>query len=219
MQIWFTHRRHKDRKDGVEDVKLTFYAMRHKGGEAHLDFMEELNSGKRPGGSLLGTEDTRNSGGRQPSHSGGEVSTEQQHMMLMDSRRADSESENSGLGQADDFTANGFKHSLKRASLPIRKDGVYKRPMTVPTSKAKVGAKDLEVAVISAVEAQLGESLRVDGPQLGMEFDSLPPGAWTHLSQSGGTSLLLAFNSCCGSLHVQNCRGSCFPGNDLLLNG
>lgn len=184
MQIWFTHRRHKDRKDGVEDVKLTFYAMRHKGGEAHLDFMEGLNSGKVPGGSLGGSD---NSGGRQPSYSGGEVNTGQQRM-LVDSRRVDSESENSGLGQSDDCHTNGFsKPSLKRASTLNRKDGIYKRPMTVPPSRAKVQAKDLEVAVISAVEAQLGESLRVDGPTLGMEFDSLPPGAWEHLSQAGVT--------------------------------
>ncbi|CAM6083320.1 unnamed protein product [Calypogeia fissa] len=182
MQIWFTHRRHKDRKDGVEDVKLTFYAMRHKGGEAHLDFMEGLNSGKVPGGSLLGSE---NSGGRQPTYSGGEVNTGQQRM-LVDSRRVDSESENSGLGQADDCNGNGFsKPSLKRGSLVNRKDGVYKRPMTVPPSRAKVQAKDLELAVVSAVEAQLGESLRMDGPTLSMEFDALPPGAWANLQQAG----------------------------------
>lgn len=189
MQIWFTHRRHKDRKDGIEDVKLTFYAMRHKGGEAHLDFMEELNGGKRQGGSLAGTDDTPSSGGRQLSTYSGEVSTGQQHMRV-DRRRSESESENSGLGQSDDFNANGFRPSLKRGRLVNQNDGAYKRPMTIPpSSRTKVAAKDLHLAVVAAVESQLGESLRLDGPKLGMEFDALPPGAWTHLSQNAAVSV------------------------------
>lgn len=35
-----------------------------------------------------------------------------------------------------------------------------------------------ELRAIAFVEAQLGESLREDGPILGMEFDPLPPGAF-----------------------------------------
>lgn len=36
----------------------------------------------------------------------------------------------------------------------------------------------LELRIIASVEAQLGESLREDGPVLGFEFDPLPPGAF-----------------------------------------
>jgi len=36
-----------------------------------------------------------------------------------------------------------------------------------------------EAAAIAAVEAQLGEPLREDGPPLGVEFDPLPPGAFS----------------------------------------
>ena len=35
------------------------------------------------------------------------------------------------------------------------------------------------MAAIAAVEAQLGEPLREDGPPLGLEFDPLPPGAFS----------------------------------------
>lgn len=35
-----------------------------------------------------------------------------------------------------------------------------------------------EATAIAAVEAQLGEPLREDGPPLGVEFDPLPPGAF-----------------------------------------
>lgn len=184
MQIWFTHRRHKDRKDGVEDVKLTFYAMRHKGGEAHLDFMEELNSGKRMGGSFNGREDMVPSNGFQPqSFHGGEISNGH---YIVDKRmerteRTDSESDNSELGEAEDLVGNGYLPPMKRGSMVNRKDrGVYKRPLPVPP-RGKPGAHELENAAIAAVEAQLGGAIRVDGPLLGMEFDSLPPDAWSHL--------------------------------------
>lgn len=35
-----------------------------------------------------------------------------------------------------------------------------------------------ELRAVALVERQLGETLREDGPILGMEFDSLPPGAF-----------------------------------------
>lgn len=44
---------------------------------------------------------------------------------------------------------------------------VYEPPLAISEQRA-----------ISSVEAQLGESLREDGPILGMEFDPLPPGAF-----------------------------------------
>ena len=47
-----------------------------------------------------------------------------------------------------------------------------------------------EAAAIAAVEAQLGEPLREDGPPLGVEFDPLPPGAFSTI---GNENSILSF--------------------------
>lgn len=55
-----------------------------------------------------------------------------------------------------------------------------------------------EAAAIAAVEAQLGEPLREDGPPLGVEFDPLPPGAFTSMRkfQSYRISSRVDFRAC-----------------------
>ncbi|KAL2650318.1 hypothetical protein R1flu_018446 [Riccia fluitans] len=181
LQVWFTHRRHKDRKDGVEDVKLTFYAMRHKGGEAHLDFMEELNHGKRPGGAFAGREDmSLPSGGYQPQASphrkisNGHYTTDRR---MEENGRTDSDnSDGSEIEEAEELDNKLFLPPAKRSSSATRKDhGNYKRPQCF-LPPAKPSALDLELAAIAAVEAKVGH-IRVDGPLLGLEFDLLPPDA------------------------------------------
>ncbi|XP_043702863.1 homeobox-DDT domain protein RLT2-like isoform X2 [Telopea speciosissima] len=70
--------------------------------------------------------------------------------------------------------------------------GVVARPSPPPPPSHRVNAADIpmikryyehpqsimELRAIAAVEAQLGEPLREDGPILGMEFDPLPPDAF-----------------------------------------
>ncbi|KAL3702159.1 hypothetical protein R1sor_020181 [Riccia sorocarpa] len=182
MQVWFTHRRHKDRKDGVDDVKLTFYAMRHKGGEAHLDYMEELNNGKRAGRAFIPREDmSAPSGGYRPqSFPGGKIinghyTTDRR---MEEVERTDSDdSEGSEIEEAQEPSYNAYLPPAKRSCSVTRKDqGVYKRPQAV-VPHGKPSARDLELTAIAAVEAKLGGRIRADGPLLGLEFDLLPPDA------------------------------------------
>lgn len=77
-----------------------------------------------------------------------------------------------------------------------------------------------EAAAIAAVEAQLGEPLREDGPPLGFEFDPLPPGAFsTNGNGHGALSLFvqclhtgvhgkIVFVSCLNLQVVYFCSGS-----------
>ncbi|XP_057474794.1 homeobox-DDT domain protein RLT1-like isoform X4 [Actinidia eriantha] len=51
------------------------------------------------------------------------------------------------------------------------------RTRTGPSGYLKVKGK-VENAAVTAVKRQLGRHYREDGPQLGVEFDSLPPGAF-----------------------------------------
>lgn len=53
----------------------------------------------------------------------------------------------------------------------------------------------LEAAAIAAVEAQLGEPLREDGPPLGLEFDPLPPGAFSTNGNGHATLSLCVYCS------------------------
>ncbi|KAL3851351.1 hypothetical protein ACJIZ3_013233 [Penstemon smallii] len=121
LQMWFCHRRLKDKKEAV--------------GMASTKPSNPGSAGKRcltdsPREELMATEP----GSGRDSGSG-------------------SESRSTQFDNEDDMPV-----------VPIRH---YESPRTI-----------MERRVIACVEAQLGQSLRQDGPVLGMEFEELPPGAF-----------------------------------------
>ena len=79
-----------------------------------------------------------------------------------------------------------YQEPKPRVKKPGPKEGAF--PGKRRSQALAVRAAEAERAAIMAVEAQLGEPLREDGPPLGLEFDPLPPGAFS----TNGTSLTLS---------------------------
>ncbi|CAN8291009.1 unnamed protein product [Cochlearia groenlandica] len=124
LQMWFCHRRLKDKKDGQ--------AKKPAKPEAAVQ-PAVLSSVPRP--------DSRAGSGCSPG---------------LESRRGFVRGSNDSRAKSDEYEIMGkagYEPPLPRLSVTVRR-------------------------AVVCIEAQLGEPLRDDGPVLGVEFDSLPPGAF-----------------------------------------
>lgn len=170
LQIWFTHRRYKDRRDGIDDEKLTFYA-KNKTQDHMLN--QECSSKKEEAQRVVEEES-------EPDGYLAQVLAEE---------RDDDEliAENEYTNGMDVASNGGYRDSEKIMPGPKRRGGPRipkdpNRPPRRPGPKPKFNAMAAaERAAIMAVESQLCGPLREDGPPLGFEFDPLPPRAFTEL--------------------------------------
>lgn len=179
LQIWFTHRRHKDRRDGIEDDKLTFYSKRSKVDIAN----DEPWSGKKGEIDLNSREDEDDSEDGYPAR------------VLAEERDDEALILEHMNGGAVEVHNGGHQEPVKNKPGPKRKPGPKgprvprdpSKPPRKPGPKPKINAQAAaERAAILAVESQLCGPLQEDGPPLGFEFDPLPPGAFQeHLTSEG----------------------------------
>ena len=186
LQIWFTHRRFKDRRDGIHDEKLTFYA-KNKTAHAHPP-AEEFRPAKKqevvPNTTVEEEDDSEPDG--YPAR-------------VLAEERDDDEliAEHKHTNGMDVPTNGGYGEIEKMKPGPKRKSGPRllkdpNRPPQRPGPKPKFNAMAAaERAAIAAVESQLCGPLREDGPPLGFEFDPLPPRAFTELPITEGEFILL----------------------------
>jgi hypothetical protein len=175
LQVWFKHRRHKDRRDGIDDDKLTLYASRHK---ADAD-SEELPSTKRGEIDLNSREDDKSEDG----YPAAVLAEEQDDDVLIvkkmngiDVNEGDFEEFEKPKATTKKKIASGLKEQPRK---PPRKPAS-------PKSKVISNVDSLELAAVKAVESQLNGPLREDGPPLGFEFDSPPPGAFEEFMSTEG---------------------------------
>ncbi|XP_042493829.1 homeobox-DDT domain protein RLT1-like isoform X2 [Macadamia integrifolia] len=84
----------------------------------------------------------------------------------------------SGSGSSPFGRAEARKVVVARPSPPTPQPRVTSADMPMIKRYYEHPQSIMELRAIAAVEAQLGEPLREDGPILGMEFDPLPPDAF-----------------------------------------
>lgn len=81
------------------------------------------------------------------------------------------------MGNSDYPHGRGRK-AISRLPLSLQPPAVGRMEMPLVTRYYESPQSIKELRAISFVESQLGESLREDGPSLGIEFDPLPPDAF-----------------------------------------
>lgn len=176
LQIWFTHRRYKDRRDGIGDEKLMANSRRGK-----YDTQAE-----QPGSSKKGEIIDLNSREDDDSEDGypAQVLAEEHYdEELITSHRNGLDV---GNGGHEEFVKPISKPTPRRRSGPR-----IPRDLCMPPRKPKLNAQaQAEQATLIAVEHQLGGPLRDDGPPLGFDFDPLPPDAFQHLAMTEGNVLV-----------------------------
>jgi hypothetical protein len=176
LQIWFTHRRYKDRRDGIDDEKLTFYAKDRIDSHVPNSHMltEECRSSQKVEGVPTPMEVNDDS---EPSGYPALVLAEERDDEEL---IAEHEYTNRMVGPCNGSYAEvgKIKASPNRKSAPrLPKDPT--KPPRRPGPKPKFNAiAAAERVAVSAVESQLCGPLREDGPPLGFEFDPLPPRAF-----------------------------------------
>ncbi|CAK9264514.1 unnamed protein product [Sphagnum jensenii] len=172
LRVWFTHRRHKDRRDGIDDDKLTLHGNRIK---ADTD-SDELPSTKRGEIDLNSREDDRSEDG----YPAAVLAEEQDDDVLIVKKMNGVNVDDSSYEEIEKpkaTTKRKSASSLKESKKPPRNPS---SPKSKPISKPE----SFELAAIRAVESQLNGPLREDGPPLGFEFDSPPPGAFEELTSA-----------------------------------
>lgn len=182
LQIWFTHRRYKDRRDGIDDEKLSFYTKNKTEALVPTSLVpnEECRSSKKVEIVQTTTEGDDNS---EPDgyparvlaeeRDDEELIAEHEHLFGMDICR------NGGYGDVEKIKPVPHRKSASR--LPKDPDRPLQRPGPKPKFNAMAAA---ERAAVTAVESQLCGPLRADGPPLGFEFDPLPPHAFEDLAMT-----------------------------------
>lgn len=80
----------------------------------------------------------------------------------------------------DPYDANGSGRPVRPAIPKGAGNMVYKYK---PSGYLKVKGEIVENGAITAVKRQLGKHYREDGPLLGVEFETIPPGAFSSLSK------------------------------------
>lgn len=178
LQIWFTHRRYKDRRDGIDDEKLTFYAKNKTPVDAST--LECRSSKKAEIETQVMDEDDDDDNDSEPDgyparvlaeeQDDDELIAEREHTNGMDG------SNNGGYGGLERMKPGPKRKNGPR--LPKDPNRIPRRPGPKPKINAMAAA---ERAAIAAVESQLSGPLRDDGPPLGFDFDPLPPRAFTEL--------------------------------------
>jgi len=174
LQIWFTHRRYKDRRDGVVDEKLMGNSRRIK-----CDTKAE-----KPVSSKKGEIIDLNSREDDDSEDGYPAQVLAEEHYDEDLIAEHGNGLDIGDGGHEEFLKPKSKLAPRRRIGPrIPRDP--RMPTRKPGPKPKVSPQaQAEQAVIIAVENQLGGPLRNDGPPLGFEFDPLPPFAFQQLEMT-----------------------------------
>lgn len=176
LQIWFTHRRYKDRRDGIDEEKLMGNSRR-----SNYDSQAEEPGSAKKGGiiDLNSREDDESEDGYPARGLPEELFDED---LTADHRNG----LDVGDGVHEEFVKPRPKPAPRRRNEPrIPRDPMI--PPRKPGPKPKVNAQvQAEQAAILAVENQLGGPLRYDGPPLGFEFDPLPPFAFQQLAMTEG---------------------------------
>lgn len=152
LQMWFCHRRLKDRKGKDEDSTNVNANVNANANVARKKPRTEKQNMTQYPGAVLASEP------------GGAA------VLPRDQFAEEYQYENS-----ERFTPEQELKPRSRKSGP--RDGSFPGKRRNQALSARVAKA--EAAAIAAVEAQLGEPLREVGPPLGLEFDPLPPGAFT----------------------------------------
>jgi len=199
LQIWFTHRRYKDRRDGIDDEKLSFYAKNKTETlvtTSHVS-TDECRSSKKAENfqtTVEGNDDSELDG--YPARvlaeerDDEELIAEHEHTNGMDIPS------NGGYVGAEQIKPVPNKKSAPR--LPKDPDRPPRRPGPKPkfntlaaAERAAAERAAAERAAVTAVESQLCGPVRADGPPLGFEFDPLPPRAFQELPTTEGSFIHL----------------------------
>jgi hypothetical protein len=173
LQVWFSHRRHKDKREGIDFDQLTQPANCNK---VDID-RDGLPSTKRGEIDLNSREDNKSEVG----YPAAVLAEEQDDDVLMAK-----EVNGTNVGDSDYEEIEKPKATTKRKSVPSSKEPrkpPYKS--SSPKSKLTSKAETVELAAVRAVESQLNGPMREDGPPLGFEFDSPPSGAFEFMSTKG----------------------------------
>lgn len=174
LQIWFTHRRYKDRRDGVDDEKLMGNSRRSK-----YDSNAEKQGPFKKGDIVdLNSREGNDSEDGYPAR----VLAEEHYddYLIADHRN--------NLDVGDGGHEEVVK--TKPKSAPRRRTGsrISRDPSMCALKSGPrpnmITQAQAEQVVILAVEGQLGGRLRNDGPPLGFEFDPLPPFAFQRLTMT-----------------------------------
>lgn len=167
LQIWFTHRRYKDRRDGIDDEELISKARGSK--HDHIHHEDPRASKKRE--IDLNSREGEDSEDGHPARVLAEEHYDEEFM-------GDNPNGLDVSGGEDEPAKPKLKPTPRRRpgprvprdpNMPPRKPG--------PKPKMDAAAAAERVAIL-AIERQLGGPLRDDGPPLGFEFDPLPPDAF-----------------------------------------
>ncbi|KAG0573424.1 hypothetical protein KC19_VG177600 [Ceratodon purpureus] len=158
LQMWFCHRRLKDKKGKDEDSP-----------SANANINMNINANANVSRKKPRTEKQQN-----PSHYGVVLSSEPGDAAM-----------HSGEQYAEEYQYDAEGFTPEESKARPRKSGPREGACPGKRRNQALAAKvaKTEAAAIAAVEAQLGEPLREDGPPLGVEFDTLPPGAFSANAQ------------------------------------
>ena len=167
LQIWFTHRRYKDRRDGIDDEELI---SKTRGSKHDHILIEDLRSSKKREIDLNSRE--------------GEDSEDGHPARVLAEEHCDEEFMGDNPNGLD--ISGGDEELSKVKPIPIlrRRPGprAPRDPSMPPRKPGPKPKMDNQAAAervsILAIERQLGGSLRDDGPPWGFEFDPLPPDAF-----------------------------------------
>jgi len=187
LQVWFTHRRRKDRRDGIDVDQLMPHGNNHCNSERQGDDDDEpellqemqlhLNSREEDGSCLKD---------RYPI-SVVEDDDDDDDVIIIESINGMDRS-NAKLEKIQKpkpaIARKEIAPQLKQAGekqLPFWRSNL--EPEVNITNSAKAAH---ELAAIAAVEMQLRGPMQDDGPPLGFEFDSLPPDAFQEFTGRQG---------------------------------
>jgi hypothetical protein len=187
LQVWFTHRRRKDRRDGIDVDQLMPHGNNHCNSERQGDDDDEpellqemqlhLNSREEDGSCLKD---------RYPI-SVVEDDDDDDDVIIIESINGTDRS-NAKLEKIQKpkpaIARKEIAPQLKQAGekqLPFWRSNL--EPEVNITNSAKAAH---ELAAIAAVEMQLRGPMQDDGPPLGFEFDSLPPDAFQEFTGRQG---------------------------------
>ncbi|KAL2650700.1 hypothetical protein R1flu_018828 [Riccia fluitans] len=162
LQMWFCHRRLKDRRGKDEETP----------GSAGRKKMKTTDKAPVGGGGSAG-------GGPKAGYSGAVLEPEMANASTMGrngyAEEFEFEEEEHGVSMMRGSASTQGQH--RKVAVQGSEPSARRRNQVMP-GRVLDSRNSAESAAISAVEAQLGEPLREDGPALGVEFDPLPPGAF-----------------------------------------
>jgi len=183
LQVWFTHRRRKDRRDGIEHDQLTLHG-NHNKSEMQSDEPELVKDTQV---NLNGREDVCPKDQYpiatlqdQDDDNDDDVIIIEGWNVMNGSNGKDPKPQDEKMQKPNTVTRGEIMPQPKEHTKMLQ----LWRPN--PEPEAFISTEANELVAIAAVEMQLCEPLREDGPPLGIEFDTLPPGAFQDFTRTKG---------------------------------